>query len=238
MTSSSEIPRFIALAVALGGVASCSGSGRMPPEPIGYVAAPRPPRHELILEGRVEDPPVAGQYQDPMPLSMDSGTGDPNYGYGDVSSDFAGADPAMRDVPATQNAYGLQRHSAPMGAITDATTDQGLMPPPPPADGFGVASTGPGTHLGASPASADSAAGMSGLPSEGVNMDAGLGIGAAAPTGEEALPLAGDPAPAGGEQLLSPPPPGSHFTIAEDNPSQPVVDGIGTDDPIVLVPRR
>lgn len=231
MTSHSEFPRFIALAVALGGVASCSGSGRMPPEPIGYVAAPeRPPRHELILEGRVDEPPRDRRYLDePMPLSMDSGTGDPNYSYGDVSSDFAGADPAMRDVPATQNAYGLQQRSAPMGAITEATSDQGLLAPPP-VDGYA------GNDAAAT---AVQGAEVSGFSSEGVNMDAGLGVAPEAEGGNSQLPLAGDPPKqAGGEQLLSPPPPGSHFTIAEDNPSQPVVDGIGTDDPVVLMPRQ
>lgn len=58
------------------------------------------------------------------------------------------------------------------------------------------------------------------IPSEGINIDEGLGV------GNEGQTLAA-PAPASAAS--------GPITIPEDNTSQPVVDGIGTDNPVPLI---
>lgn len=210
MSSHSELPRFLVLALALGGAASCSSSGRMPPEPIGYAGPARPPRHEMVREGRVEDPP-SNQYAEDLLTVPESST---SYGYADSSL----------GPPPTQNAYGAEPQSAPLDAIAEASSEPLYSP-----------------ASGQSTTSAD----VSDINSEGINIDAELGV--AGVPGSDPLvtpPPVDGPPPIDGiplkrrqapqQQVLTPPPPGSHLTIAEDNPSQVVVDGIGTDAPVVV----
>lgn len=187
MTSRNDIPRYLALAAALGGVAACTGSGRTPPEPIGYVAGPpRPPRHELVLEGRVDDPPVL--------------------------------DAAMDQAP---DAYG---YASDGGTMVSRGQETGLMAPPP---------AGGAVEMPEGGSDAGTAMQATIIPEGGVNMDAALGVAPApAPANGRRLPLKGNGDPAAEPAPL---PPGSRLTIAEDNPEQPVVDGIGTDDPVMLV---
>lgn len=72
------------------------------------------------------------------------------------------------------------------------------------------------------------------IPAEGVNIDADLGIGDENRTdfGEAKPPAAAAPVAA---QIMVPQGP---MAIAEGETSQPVVDGIGTDNPTALTPSR
>ncbi|SMD14528.1 hypothetical protein [Rhizobium sp. RU36D] len=209
MSSHSELPRFLVLALALGGAASCSSSGRMPPEPIGYAGPARPPRHEMVREGRVEDPP-SNQYAEDLLQVPESSA---SYGYADTGM-----------APPIQNAYGAEPQSAPLDAIAEASAEPLYTP-----------------EASQTTVSGD----VSDINSEGINIDAELGVaGAAAADPLLVPPQADGPPPIDGiplkrrqppqQQVLTPPPPGSHLTIAEDNPSQVVVDGIGTDAPVVV----
>ncbi|MCO6178483.1 hypothetical protein [Ciceribacter sp. RN22] len=63
-------------------------------------------------------------------------------------------------------------------------------------------------------------AGAYAIPEEGINIDAGLGVAG----GEVAAEETAEPVPTG------------PMTIAEGNTDQPVIDGIGTDNPVLLQP--
>lgn len=63
-------------------------------------------------------------------------------------------------------------------------------------------------------------AGAYAIPEDGINIDAGLGVAGGAGVAEEAP----EPMPTG------------PMTIAEGNTDQPVIDGIGTDNPVLVQP--
>ncbi len=65
-----------------------------------------------------------------------------------------------------------------------------------------------------------SSAGAYAIPEEGINIDAGLGVAG----GEAAAEETAEPVPTG------------PMTIAEGNTDQPVIDGIGTDNPVLVQP--
>lgn len=68
-------------------------------------------------------------------------------------------------------------------------------------------------------------AGAYAIPEDGINIDAGLGVAGGAAVAEEAP----EPMPTG-------PMPTGPMTIAEGNTDQPVIDGIGTDNPVLVQP--
>ena len=70
------------------------------------------------------------------------------------------------------------------------------------------------------------AAGQMPIPPGGVNMDGGLGIGEPGQTGNRRLAAAPQP-----------PIPPSQMAIPEGQSAEPVVDGIGTDNPALLTPQ-
>lgn len=75
--------------------------------------------------------------------------------------------------------------------------------------------------VAADQASAGNAGDAYAVPEEGINIDAGLGV-----TGGDA---------AAAEETAEPVPTGP-MTIAEGNTDQPVIDGIGTDNPVLVQP--
>lgn len=75
---------------------------------------------------------------------------------------------------------------------------------------------------GAEQTAAASSGGAYAVPEEGINIDAGLGV-----TGSETVAA---------EEAAEPVPTGP-MTIVESNTEQPVVDGIGTDNPVVVQPE-
>ncbi len=92
-------------------------------------------------------------------------------------------------------------------AETEMTSSEGMALPP----------AEPGTEALSSPAG-----GAYDIPAEGINIDAELGV---APSAEPREPVA--------PQILVPQGP---MAIAEGTTAQPVVDGIGTENPVILPP--
>lgn len=78
---------------------------------------------------------------------------------------------------------------------------------------------------------ADGTAGAYEIPAEGINIDAGLGVAASSDLDQPENPAPGQPVAA---QIIVPQGP---MAIAEGSTAQPVVDGIGTENPVTLLPN-
>ena len=200
------------LLLALCTVTSCSSDGWAPPEPIGYAGPARPPRHELVLEGRVGEAPDTLSAREPLRDSEAS------FSYMETPN-LAGRNQGLAEKPMLENAYGPARGTP--QAVAAATSEPLYAPQP-----------------------ADMQTEAPSVGEEGIDIDAELGVADAATGDEQLLTPAQAQAQAQAQARLQTqaqtkmrprtPPPGTHFTIAEENPSQPVVDGIGTDAPMAM----
>ncbi|PZU87672.1 MAG: hypothetical protein DI528_06465 [Shinella sp.] len=211
--ASSFLQRSALILVPAAAIASCTGDRVMPPEDIA-ANTPRSSRHyvqrEGRLEGRVEDIDAGRELLGPVGSSV---------AYAPEPARGNGASAAINYLD-TPNLAGVQNSSAetkePMakGGVLlspEDTTEQALA------------------------GSAGDTGSAYDIPEEGINIDAGLGV-AGAPVLGEPQGLS-QPVPSGqpvAAQILVPQGP---MAIAEGSTAQPVVDGIGTENPITLLPN-
>lgn len=178
---------------------------------------PQAPSSRLQLEGRVADRELLG------PVGARAA-------YAPAAVSDNGATDAI-DYLDTPNLVGVDNRADddPLG-VNDPRGD---TPPAAPGEAMALADQQPSLREQAPQQPMPQAAEYA-IPAEGVNIDADLGIGDESRTDlGEAKPLA--PAAPVAAQIMVPQGP---MAIAEGGTSQPVVDGIGTDNPTALTPSR
>lgn len=193
-----------------------------------------------VLEGRVETRPAGDGSRNGTPqrrpvealaLAEEGGAATP-VNYLDMPNLVGvGAGPGRRALPAgTATAY----RAAPADSGPAAADSN---PPYQPERRFAAAAAAE-AETGAGRDTAKGKGGRYYIPPEGIDIDAALGVGApaAAPAGPISAQEAMDgPAATPIQAQGQPGKHGSRLKIAEQNPSQTVVDGIGTDAPVALV---
>jgi hypothetical protein len=216
MASSNFLQRFVLVLLPAAGLVSCVGDGMAPPTEVG---AARPARSSRAApEGRVGDRELLGPVGAPAayaPAPAATSRASVAIDYLDTPN-LAGVNGQPDEDPLGVN--------DPRGAPSLAVADQPMLAvDPEPALMREQALQQPMPQTAAYA-----------IPAEGVNIDAELGVGGENPLGVgEAAPRA--PIAPVAAQILVPQGP---MAIAEGQTSQPVVDGIGTDNPTpVLLPQ-
>ncbi|ATN34463.1 hypothetical protein ACO34A_11685 [Rhizobium sp. ACO-34A] len=215
--ASSFLQRSALILMPAAAIASCTGDRVMPPEDLA-ANTPRSSRHyvqrEGQLEGRVEDIDAGRVLLGPV--------GSP-VAYAPEPARGNGASAAINYLD-TPNLAGVENSSVETPAETkEPMTKGGVLLSP--EDTTEQALAGPAGDTGSA----------YDIPEEGINIDAGLGV-AGAPVLGEPQDLS-QPMPSGqpvAAQILVPQGP---MAIAEGSTAQPVVDGIGTENPVTLLPN-
>ncbi|NGO63874.1 hypothetical protein G6N76_09320 [Rhizobium daejeonense] len=212
--ASSFLQRSALILVPAAAFASCTGDRVMAPEDLA-ADTPRSSRHYVArqgqLEGRVEDIGEGRELLGPV--------GSP-VAYAPETARGNGASAAI-DYLDTPNLAGVENSST---ETAEPTAKGGVLLSPEDTTEQAIASP------------ADNAGSAYDIPEEGINIDAGLGVAGARELGEpqglsQPMP-AGQPVAA---QILVPEGP---MAIAEGSTAQPVVDGIGTENPVTLLPNE
>ena len=167
---------------------------------------PRSSRHYDRLEGRVEDIDAGRELLGPV--------GSP-VAYAPEPTRGNGASAAINYLD-TPNLAGVENGPIEVAEPTTANGGVLLSPEDTTEEAF------------ASPT--DSTGGAYEIPAEGINIDAGLGVAATSDLGQQEDLAPSQPVAA---QILVPQGP---MAIAEGSTAQPVVDGIGTENPVTLLP--
>lgn len=210
---SSFLQRSALILLPAAAIVSCTGDRVAPPEDIA-VNTPRSSRSYRQLEGRVEDIDAGREFLGPV--------GSPA-AYAPEPARGNGGSAAINYLE-TPNLAGVHNGAA---DAAEPTAKGGVLLSP--EDTAEEAFANP----------ADDTGSASEIPAEGINIDAGLGVAGAAEPGEPqglSQNLSGDLSPGQpvSSQILVPQGP---MAIAEGSTAQPVVDGIGTENPVTLLPN-
>lgn len=212
MASSNFLQRLVLVLLPAAGLVSCVGDGMAPPTEVG--AARPAPTSRAAPEGRVGDRELLGPVGTPAA-----------YAPAPASTSRASAAIDYLDTP---NLAGVNGHpdddplgvNDPRGAPALAAVDQPVLavdPEPSLMREQALQQPMPQTAAYA-------------IPAEGVNIDAELGVGGENPLGVGEAAARAPAAPVAAQILV----PQGPMAIAEGQTSQPVVDGIGTDNPVPL----
>jgi hypothetical protein len=220
MASSNFLQRIVLVLLPAASLVSCVGDGAAPPTEVG--AAQPGLSSRARLEGRVGDRELLGPVGAPAayaPEPVPRGRASAAIDYLDTPN-LAGLDSGADEDPLGVN--------DPRGA----TSDEAISEAEP-----GAPVTAPGRQASLREQALRQPMPQGGayeIPTEGVNIDAELGVGGenVLGVGEAAPQAQGAPVAA---QILVPQGP---MAIAEGQTSQPVVDGIGTDNPVPLLAPR
>lgn len=207
--ASSFLQRSALILVPAAAIASCTGDRVMPPEDLA-ANTPRSSRHYVARQGQLE-----GRVED-----IDAG----RELLGPVGSPVAYAPETARGNGASAAINYLDTPN--LAGVDNGTTDT----VEPTAKG-GVLLSPEDTAEEALASPDDNTGSAYEIPAEGVNIDAGLGVAATPDLGQSENLAPSQPVAA---QILVPQGP---MAIAEGSTAQPVVDGIGTENPVTLLPN-
>lgn len=207
--ASSFLQRSALILVPAAAIASCTGDRVMPPEDLA-ANTPRSSRHYVARQEQLE-----GRVED-----IDAG----RELLGPVGSPVAYAPETARGNGASAAINYLDTPN--LAGVDNGTTDT----VEPTAKG-GVLLSPEDTTEEALASPDDNTGSAYEIPAEGVNIDAGLGVAATPDLGQSENLAPSQPVAA---QILVPQGP---MAIAEGSTAQPVVDGIGTENPVTLLPN-